>query len=42
MGLTGELKNSANLIDKKRQKLIRQQTAYIVLFLVLWLAIYYY
>jgi len=29
-----ELKNSANLIDKKRQKLVRQRTAYIVLFFV--------
>lgn len=37
-----ELKNSANLIDKKRQKLIRQRTAYIVLFFVLWIAIYFY
>jgi hypothetical protein len=37
-----ELKNSANLIDKKRQKLGRQRTAYIVLFFVLWLAIYFY
>ena len=37
-----ELKNSANLIDKKRQKLVRQRTAYIVLFFVLWLAIYFY
>ena len=37
-----ELKNSANLIDKKRQKLIRQRTAYIVLFFVLWLAVYFY
>lgn len=37
-----ELKNSANLIDKNRQKLIRQRTAYIVLFFVLWLAIYFY
>ncbi len=37
-----ELKNSANLIDKKHQKLIRQRTAYIVLFFVLWLAIYFY
>jgi hypothetical protein len=37
-----ELKNSANLIDKKRQKLIRQRTAYIVLFFVLWLVIYFY
>ena len=37
-----ELKNTANLIDKKRQKLVRQRTAYIVLFFVLWLAIYFY
>ena len=37
-----ELKNSANLIDKKRQKLGRQRTAYIVLFFVLWLVIYFY
>ena len=37
-----ELKNSANLIDKKRQKLGRQRTAYIVLFFVMWLAIYFY
>jgi hypothetical protein len=37
-----ELKNSANLISKKRQKLVRQRTAYIVLFFVLWLVIYFY
>ena len=37
-----ELKNSANLIVKKRQKLLRQRTAYIVLFFVLWLIIYFY
>lgn len=37
-----ELKNSANLIDKKRQKLIRQRIAYIFLFFVLWIAIYFY
>ena len=37
-----ELKNSANLIAKKRQKLVRQRTAYIVLFFVLWLVIYFY
>ncbi len=37
-----ELKNSSNLIEKKRQKLVRQRTAYIVLFFVLWLAIYFY
>ena len=37
-----ELKNSVNLIDKKRQKLIRQRIAYIILFFVLWLTIYFY
>jgi Fe2+ transport system protein B len=37
-----ELKNSANLIDKKRQKLVRQRTAYIVLFIVFWIMIYLY
>jgi hypothetical protein len=37
-----ELKNSANLVAKKRQKLVRQRTAYIVLFMVLWLVIYFY
>ena len=37
-----ELKNSANLIGNKRQKLGRQRTAYIVLFFVLWLVIYFY
>ena len=37
-----ELKNSANLIIKKRQKLVRQRTAYLVLFIVLWLVIYFY
>jgi hypothetical protein len=37
-----ELKNSANLVAKKRQKLVRQRTAYIVLFIVLWLVIYLY
>ena len=37
-----ELKNSANLLDKKRKKLGRQRTAYIILFFVLWLAIYFY
>ena len=38
----GELKNSSNLLDKKRTKLGRQRTAYIILFFVLWLAIYFY
>jgi hypothetical protein len=37
-----ELKNSANLIDKKRAKLVKQRTAYIILFFILWIAIYLY
>jgi hypothetical protein len=37
-----ELKNSANLLDKRRNKLLRQRTAYIILFGVLWIAIYFY
>jgi len=37
-----ELKNSANLIDKRRERLIRQRTAYILLFFILWIAIYFY
>ncbi len=37
-----ELKNSANLLDKKRRKLIRQRTAYIILFFVLWLVVFFY
>ena len=37
-----ELKNSANLVSKKRQKLVHQRAAYIFLFFVLWLAIYFY
>jgi hypothetical protein len=37
-----ELKNSSNLLNKKRKKLIRQRTAYIILFVVLWIAIYFY
>jgi Fe2+ transport system protein B len=37
-----ELKNSANLIDKRRKKLVRQRTAYIILFFVLWLVLYFY
>jgi hypothetical protein len=48
-GLTGELdtvkrelKNSANLIDKRREKLVRQRSAYIFLFFMLWTAIYFY
>ena len=37
-----ELKNSVNLIEKKRDKLIRQRTAYIVLFVVFWIVLYLY
>jgi len=37
-----ELKNSANLIEKKRAKLIRQRTAYIVFFVAFWIVIYLY
>ncbi len=37
-----ELKNSANLIDKRREKLVRQRTAYIILFFILWIAVYFY
>ena len=37
-----ELKNSVNLIEKMRDKLIRQRTAYIVLFVVIWIVIYLY
>jgi hypothetical protein len=37
-----ELKNSVNLLDRKRKKLIRQRTAYIMLFVVLWVAIYFF
>jgi hypothetical protein len=37
-----ELKNSANLIDKKRKTLTRQRTAYIVFFFLLWIAVYIY
>ena len=37
-----ELKNSSNLLNKKRKKLVRQRTAYIILFVVLWITIYFY
>jgi hypothetical protein len=37
-----ELKNSANLIDKRKEKLIRQRTAYIILFFILWIAVFVY
>jgi hypothetical protein len=37
-----ELKNSANLVDKRRRKLHRQRIAYLILFFVLWITIYFY
>ncbi len=37
-----ELKNSTNLIEKKRSKLIRQRTSYIVLFFIFWIVMYLY
>lgn len=37
-----ELKNSVNLIEKRRDKLVRQRTAYIVLFVVFWIVLYLY
>ena len=37
-----ELKNSANLLDKMRGKLVRQRGAYIILFFALWIALYIY
>ena len=37
-----ELKNSVNLLEKRRAKLIRQRTAYIVLFIVIWIVFYLY
>jgi hypothetical protein len=37
-----ELKNSANLIDSRRDKLMRQRTAYLVLFFILWVAVFFY
>jgi hypothetical protein len=37
-----ELKNSTNLIEKKRNKLTRQRTAYIVLFVIFWIVLYLY
>jgi Fe2+ transport system protein B len=37
-----ELKNSMNLIEKKRAKLIRQRTAYVVLFVIFWIVLYLY
>lgn len=37
-----ELKNSTNLIEKRRSKLIRQRTSYIVLFFIFWVVLYLY
>jgi hypothetical protein len=37
-----ELKNSANLLDKKNKRLVRQRLAYIALFFLLWIALYLY
>jgi hypothetical protein len=37
-----ELRNSANLLSKRQTKLIRQRTAYIVLFIVFWILLYLY
>jgi hypothetical protein len=37
-----ELKNSSNLLDKKRDRLIRQRTAYIILFCLFWVILYLY
>lgn len=37
-----ELKNSSNLLDKRKEKLERQRSAYLFLFFILWVAIYFY
>ena len=37
-----ELRNSANLLSKRRDKLIRQRTAYIVMFAASWVVLYLY
>jgi hypothetical protein len=37
-----ELKNSANLINKKIKKLTRQRNAYIIFFFILWIILYIY
>jgi len=37
-----ELKNSANLINKKIKKLTRQRNAYIIFFFILWVILYIY
>jgi Fe2+ transport system protein B len=37
-----ELKNSSNLITKKRKSLSRQRTAYVVFFFIIWIILYIY
>lgn len=37
-----ELKNSVNLIDKRKEKLVRQRSAYLLLFFILWVTVYFY
>ena len=37
-----ELKNSANLLDKRNKRLVRQRLAYIALFFLLWVGLYLY
>lgn len=37
-----ELRNSANLLQKKKSTLIRQRTAYLVLLFILWVVLYLY
>jgi hypothetical protein len=37
-----ELKNSVNLIDKRKDKLVRQRSAYLLLFFILWITVYFY
>jgi hypothetical protein len=37
-----EMKNSANLLDKKNKRLVRQRMAYIALFFLLWIGLYLY
>jgi len=37
-----ELKNSVNLINKKKKKLARQRNAYIIFFFILWVILYMY
>ena len=37
-----ELKNTVNIIEKKKNKMIRQRIAYIVFFIVLWIFFFLY